>query len=88
MLITFLWANTDVFAWQPSDRPGIPREVIEHKLSIQPDAKLAKQKLQRFALDRKEAIKEEIKRFAKVGFIQGVDQSEWLANPVMVKKIK
>jgi hypothetical protein len=35
-LITFLWANLDVFAWQISGMPGIPREVIEHKLGIDP----------------------------------------------------
>jgi hypothetical protein len=36
MLVTFLWENLDVFAWQISDMPGIPREVIEHKLGIDP----------------------------------------------------
>jgi hypothetical protein len=34
--ITFLQANLDVFAWQISDMPGIPKEVIEHKLGIDP----------------------------------------------------
>jgi hypothetical protein len=33
-LITFLWYNLNVFAWQISDMPGISREVIEHKLGI------------------------------------------------------
>jgi hypothetical protein len=36
MLITFLRANVDVFAWQPSQMPWIPREVIEHHLKIYP----------------------------------------------------
>jgi hypothetical protein len=36
VLITFLRENLDVFAWQISDMPGIPREVIEHKLGIDP----------------------------------------------------
>jgi hypothetical protein len=36
MLVTFLRANLDVFAWQMSDMPEIPREVIEHKLDIDP----------------------------------------------------
>jgi hypothetical protein len=39
MLIAFLWANVDVFAWQPSQMPRIPREVIEHHLKIYPDAR-------------------------------------------------
>jgi hypothetical protein len=39
VLITFLQANVDVFAWQLSQMPGIPREVIEHHLKIYPDAR-------------------------------------------------
>jgi hypothetical protein len=35
-LITFLWENLDVFACQISDMLEIPREVIEHKLGIDP----------------------------------------------------
>jgi hypothetical protein len=42
MLITFLQENLDVFAWQISDMPGIPRQVI-HKLGIDPVFKLIKQ---------------------------------------------
>ena len=35
-LVTFLRANVDVFAWQASDIPGVPREVIEHHLAVCP----------------------------------------------------
>jgi hypothetical protein len=38
VLITFLWANSDMFAWTPSDMPGVPREVIEHHLAVCPQA--------------------------------------------------
>ena len=34
MLVDFLRANADMFAWSPSDMPGIPREVTEHALDI------------------------------------------------------
>lgn len=34
MFITFLQANANLFAWQTSYMPGIPREVIENKLAI------------------------------------------------------
>nr|AAP20843.1 retrotransposon protein, putative, Ty3-gypsy sub-class [Oryza sativa Japonica Group]ABF96690.1 retrotransposon protein, putative, Ty3-gypsy subclass [Oryza sativa Japonica Group] len=71
---------------KPSDMPGVPREVIEHKLMVRPDAKPVKQKLQRFAPDRKQAIREELDKLLKVGFIGEVLHPEWLANPVMVWK--
>nr|AAL91598.1 Putative gag-pol precursor [Oryza sativa Japonica Group] len=66
--------------------PGVPREVIEHKLMVRPDAKPVKQKLQRFALDRKQAIREELDKLLKAGFIREVLHPKWLANPVMVRK--
>jgi hypothetical protein len=40
VLVAFLQANVDVFTWEPSQVPGIPREVIEHNMKIYPDAKL------------------------------------------------
>nr|AAT77381.1 putative polyprotein [Oryza sativa Japonica Group] len=71
---------------KPSDMPGVPREVIEHKLMVRPDAKPVKQKLWRFAPDRKQAIREELDKLLKAGFIREVLHPEWLANPVMVRK--
>ena len=66
--------------------PGVPRELIERRLALQPDKKLVKQKLRCFAPDRKEAIQSEIDKLLKAGFIREVDHPEWLANPVMVRK--
>nr|AAX96256.1 retrotransposon protein, putative, Ty3-gypsy sub-class [Oryza sativa Japonica Group]ABA93298.1 retrotransposon protein, putative, Ty3-gypsy subclass [Oryza sativa Japonica Group] len=66
--------------------PGVPREVIEHKLMVRPDAKPVKQKLRRFAPDQKQAIREELDKLLKAGFIREVLHPEWLANPVMVRK--
>jgi hypothetical protein len=33
-----------VFAWQPSQMPRFPREVIGHHLKINPNARLVQQK--------------------------------------------
>ena len=45
MLISFLHANADVFAWKPIDVLGVPWEKIEHSLNVSPTAKPIKQKL-------------------------------------------
>ena len=50
--------------------PGVPREKIEHSLNVSPTAKPIKQKLRRFAPDKKEAIRVEIKRLLATGFIK------------------
>jgi ribonuclease HI/transposase InsO family protein len=40
VLIDFLRANAKIFAWSPSDMPGIPRDVAEHSLYIRAGARL------------------------------------------------
>src|SRR5438105_10220407 len=86
MLIPFLQANQDIFAWKPSDKPGVPREVIEHYLNVKEGAKPIKQRLRRFAQDRKEAIRDELTKLTATNFIREVYHPDWLANPVLVKK--
>ena len=66
--------------------PGVPREKIEHSLNVSPTAKPIKQKLRRFAPDKKEAIRVEIKQLLVAGFIKEVYHPEWLANPVLIQK--
>jgi hypothetical protein len=46
----------DVFAWQISDMPRIPREVIEHKLDIDTTFKPIKQKERKYTPERRETI--------------------------------
>ena len=38
-LIEFLRNNADIFAWEPSDMPGIPHGIIKHHLNIKANAK-------------------------------------------------
>jgi hypothetical protein len=66
--------------------PGVPRELIEHELHLDPKAKPIKQRLYRFAQDKKDVIKREIVRLLDVGFIKEVYHPDWLANPVLVPK--
>jgi hypothetical protein len=48
VLINFLRVNAEVFAWSPSNMPGIPRDVAEHSLDIRAGARPVKQPLRRF----------------------------------------
>jgi hypothetical protein len=65
---------------------GIPREVIEHKLGIDPAFKSIKQKERKYTPERHEAIRLEVHKLLKAGFIRPVDYPSWLANPVLVEK--
>ena len=66
--------------------PGIPWEVAKHALRHIPGSKPTKQCLRRFNDERRRAIGEEIAKLLAVGFIREVFHSDWLANPVLVKK--
>ena len=64
----------------------MPRELAEHSLHVQPNARPVKQPLRRFAEDRTKAIGDEIARLLAAGFIMEVLHPDWLANPVLVEK--
>ena len=84
MLVDFLCANKDIFAWKPSDMPGILREVAKQALKIHLGSKPVKQRLRRFDKEKRRAIGEEIAKLSAAGFIKEVYHPEWLANPVLV----
>ena len=86
LLKHFLSENSDVFAWSPTDMPGIDPEVICHKLSIKTDAKLVKQKPKRMDEERSRAINDEVDRLFQAGFIREMFYSDWLFNPVVTPR--
>jgi hypothetical protein len=85
-LLQFLDKNIDVFAWSTSDLIGVSREVIEHKLQVNPNAKPKKQKLGKMLEENIEAVKDEVQRLLDAEFIREVTYQQWLANIVMVHK--
>jgi hypothetical protein len=52
---------------------GIPRKMIEHKLSVGPSFKPIKQKERRYTTQRHETIRQEINRLLEARFISPVD---------------
>jgi chaperone required for assembly of F1-ATPase len=65
---------------------SVPRELIEHELHVDPNAKLVKQCLHCFTQDKKDVIKKEIARLLDTDFIREVYHLDWLANLVLVPK--
>jgi hypothetical protein len=86
VLVDFLHANIDIFAWSPSDMSGIPKKVAEHALEIRASSKLVKQRLRCFDEEKRKVIGEEVHKLLEPRFIKEVHHPEWLANPVLVKK--
>ncbi|GAV57500.1 hypothetical protein CFOL_v3_01037 [Cephalotus follicularis] len=82
-LIMFLKINKDVFSWSAEEVQGIDPEIMVHKLNVDPSTR---QKKRNFASDRQRAIDLEVNKLLQAGFIKEVQYSDWLANPVLVKK--
>ncbi|XP_074344711.1 uncharacterized protein LOC141683811 [Apium graveolens] len=85
-LTTFLQENNDIFSWIAADMPRIDPDLTTHKLNVNPTRKVVKLKKRTYTYDKLEAIKQEVEKLLKAGFIKEVQFPEWLENPIMVKK--
>ena len=85
-LIQFLQQNLDVFAWSHEDMPGIPTEIIQHKLNVNPVSKPMQQRRRVFAPERDQVVRDKVARLLSAGFIREVYYPDWLANVILVKK--
>jgi hypothetical protein len=70
--LQFLDKNNDGFTWSTSDLIGVSREVIEHKLQVNPNAKPKKQKPRKMLEGKVEAMKAEVQHLLDAGFIREV----------------
>jgi len=86
VLISFLKANLDVFAWTHADMCGISPEIAVHTLNIDPKFTPVKQKRRTQGPERTAALKEEVDRLMENGFIRESTYPNWVSNPVLVKK--
>jgi hypothetical protein len=66
--------------------PGVPRELVEHKLKVYPQTRPIRQKLRRFTPDKRESIRSKLARLVSAGFIREVLHPELLGNHVLVMK--
>jgi hypothetical protein len=63
--------------------PGVPRELVEHALNVDPKAKPVKQPLRCFDEPKRKAIATELQRLENADFIREIKASTWVSNPVM-----
>jgi hypothetical protein len=51
-LLALLDKNNDVFVWSTSDLMGVSRDIIEHKLQVNPSVNPKKLKLQKMSKEK------------------------------------
>jgi hypothetical protein len=66
--------------------PGVPRELIEHALNVDPKARPVKQPLRQFDEPKRKAIAAKLHTLENAGFIREIKTSSWVSNPVIVPK--
>jgi hypothetical protein len=66
--------------------PGINPKTVKHEITTYLDAKTIRQKLPPVNPRKEEAIKVEVEKLLKDGFIYPIHLTQWVSNPVPVNK--
>ena len=66
--------------------PGILVSIIQHRLNVDPEKKLVRQRRRVFTPERNKAVMDEVNKLLTANFIREVHYPKWLANVVMIKK--
>ena len=78
----------NVFSWSYEEMPGIDPKIVEHEITMYPDAKPVRQKIHPVNPNKAAAIKIEVEKLLKVGFIYPIHLTQWVSNPVSVNQNK
>jgi hypothetical protein len=66
--------------------PSIDPRIIEHEITTYPDVKSVRKKLRSVNPRKEVAIKAEVEKPLKFGFIYPVQLTQWVSNPMPVNK--
>jgi hypothetical protein len=76
----------DIFAWTYEEMPGIDPSIVVQEIKTYPGAKPVRQRLRPVHPRKAVAIKLEVEKLLKVGFIYPVALTKWVSNPVPIDK--
>eukprot|EP00253_Pinus_taeda_P024659 PITA_24659 len=76
----------DVFAWSYKEMPGINPSIVVHEIKTYPDAKPVWQRLRQIHTRKAAAIKAEVEKLLKAGFIYPIPLTDWVSNIVPINK--
>ena len=82
----FFMSEKDAFAWTYKDLKGIPPDVCQHHIVLEPNVKPVIQRQYRMNLQCSLMVKEKIDKLLECKFIYPVPYSEWVSPIVIVPK--
>lgn len=83
MIIEFLKANVDCFAWSHANMTGIAPKVMTHKLNEDPSYTPIKQKKRNQGAFKNQVMQDEVHKILKLMYICEVKYHNWLANTIV-----
>ena len=86
-IVVCLRRNRDVFAWSHSDMKGINPKLMCHRLNIDSRVPTRRQKRRPLDPERAQALKDEVDKLIRAGFIPETKYPAWVSNPVLVPKL-
>jgi hypothetical protein len=84
--LQFFEDTQDVFAWTYKDLKGVPPDICQHQIVLEPNAKPVRQIQYRMNPKYSLMVKEKIDKLLECGFIYPVPYSEWVSPIVVVPK--
>jgi hypothetical protein len=75
-----------VFAWTYDDLKAYDKTIFWHIIPLREEAKPVKKKIRMMNPKLKPMVKIELEKLKKVGIIYPIRHSDWLSNPVIVRK--
>jgi hypothetical protein len=76
----------DIFAWSYDDLKEYDKSIFQHVIPLKEGSKPFKKKLRMINPKLKPLVKMELEKLKKVGIIFPIRHSEWISNPVVVRK--
>jgi hypothetical protein len=84
--VTLFKEYIDVFAWTYDELKAYDKTIFHHVIPLREEAKLVKQKIRMMNPKLKPLIKIELEKLKKAGIIYPIRHSNWISNPVFVRK--
>ena len=75
-----------MFAWSLEELKGVDSSVVTHNIPMTPDAMSVKQRPYPMNPKHAHAVKEEIDKLMRAGFIYEIEHTDWVSPIVIVMK--
>ncbi|XP_022852947.1 uncharacterized protein LOC111374507 [Olea europaea var. sylvestris] len=83
-MISFLKKNLDVFTWKYEDMVGIDPRISCHHLNMNSSCTPHRQKRRALNPEKYKALKDEVGKLSRTGFIREAIYPKWISNPILI----